>query len=81
MKIGMHTGQQDCSFDDLRRAWRFADEHGYAWISVWDHFYEAPYIDGESVTYETVSAFATRAFRSPSLNSFIRNPTDPWFKP
>ena len=57
----MHTGQQDCPFDDLRRAWRFADDHGYAWISIWDHFYEAPYIDGESVTYETVSAFATLA--------------------
>ena len=57
----MHTGQQDCPFDDLRKAWRFADENRYAWISVWDHFYEAPYVDGESVTYETVAAFATLA--------------------
>ena len=57
----MHTGQQDCSFDDLRRAWRFADDHGYVWISVWDHFYEAPYVDGQSVTYETVAAFAALA--------------------
>ena len=61
MKIGMQTGQQNCPFDDLRRARRFADDHGYAWISVWDHFHEAPYVDGQSVTYETVAAYSTLA--------------------
>ncbi|MCH7553074.1 MAG: TIGR03560 family F420-dependent LLM class oxidoreductase [Chloroflexi bacterium] len=61
MKIGMHTGQQDCPFDDLRRVWRLADENGFAWVSVWDHFYEAPYLGGGSPVYETVSTMAALA--------------------
>jgi hypothetical protein len=25
MKFGVHTGPQNCTYDDLRRAWRMAD--------------------------------------------------------
>jgi hypothetical protein len=28
MKFGVHTGPQNCTYDDLRRAWRMADENG-----------------------------------------------------
>ncbi len=41
MKFGIHTGPQNCSYEDLRRAWRMADEAGFEWVSVWDHFYPA----------------------------------------
>ena len=67
MKIGMHTGQQDCSFDELRRVWHIADDNGYSWVSIWDHFYEAPYVDGGSLTYETVSALAALASETKNV--------------
>jgi alkanesulfonate monooxygenase SsuD/methylene tetrahydromethanopterin reductase-like flavin-dependent oxidoreductase (luciferase family) len=39
MRFGIHAGPQDCSIDELRRLWRFADERGFHWCSVWDHLY------------------------------------------
>ena len=41
LKIGMHTGQQDIEIDELRRLWRFADQNGFDFLSIWDHLYEA----------------------------------------
>ena len=67
MNIGMHTGQQDCAFEDLRRVWRIADDNGFAWVSIWDHFYEAPYVDGGSPTYETVSTMAALASETKTV--------------
>jgi hypothetical protein len=29
MKFGVHTGPQNCSYEDLRRAWRTADDNGF----------------------------------------------------
>jgi len=37
MRFGIHAGPQDCTFEDLRRLWRVADEQGFHWCSVWDH--------------------------------------------
>ena len=67
MKIGMHTGQQDCTYDDLRRVWRLADRSGFSWISVWDHFYEAPVIDGSGPTFETVSIMTALAAETSNV--------------
>ena len=39
MNFGIHTGLQKATFEELRRLWRFADERGFDWASVWDHFY------------------------------------------
>ena len=50
--FGVHTGQQDCSLEELRRLWRFVDQAGFDWLSVWDHFYEAPPIDGNGSCFE-----------------------------
>ena len=47
LKLGMHTGQQDCTYEDLRRVWRLADSSGLYWVSIWDHFYENPTVDGK----------------------------------
>jgi alkanesulfonate monooxygenase SsuD/methylene tetrahydromethanopterin reductase-like flavin-dependent oxidoreductase (luciferase family) len=38
LRFGLHTGPQDVTINDLRRAWRRADEAGFFWCSVWDHF-------------------------------------------
>jgi F420-dependent oxidoreductase-like protein len=39
MHFGIHTGQQNAPLDQFRRLWRFADDRGFEWVSVWDHFY------------------------------------------
>lgn len=39
--FGLHTGPQNCSYDDLATLWRYADSKGFHWISIWDHFYPA----------------------------------------
>lgn len=59
--FGVHTGQQNCSLDELRRLWRYVDQAGFDWLSVWDHFYEAPFIDGNSSCFEAVSALTLLA--------------------
>jgi hypothetical protein len=42
LTFGVHTGQQNCSLEELRRLWRFVDQAGFDWLSIWDHFHEAP---------------------------------------
>lgn len=59
--LGVHTGQQDCSLEEMRRLWRFIDQAGFDWLSIWDHFYEAPPIDGNGPCFETVSALTLLA--------------------
>lgn len=41
IRFGVHTGPQNCTYDDLVRIWRYADAAGFYWISIWDHFYPA----------------------------------------
>jgi F420-dependent oxidoreductase-like protein len=60
LRFGIHIGPQNIEMRDLRRLWRFADEK-LDWISVWDHIYEAPYIDGESPEFEAATMMAAIA--------------------
>ena len=62
--FGIHAGQQDCSYADLRRLWRRAEEGGMEWISVWDHHYETPPRDGRGVAYETVAMLTALALET-----------------
>ncbi len=41
IRFGVHTGPQNCTYDDLVRVWRYADTAGFYWTSIWDHFYPA----------------------------------------
>jgi F420-dependent oxidoreductase-like protein len=62
MRFGIHAGPQDCSIDDLRRLWRFADEHGFHWCSVWDHLYSISNLtDPASPSFEGVATMAALA--------------------
>jgi F420-dependent oxidoreductase-like protein len=81
VELGVHTGQQDIELDELRRLWRYCDEKGFDWISVWDHFYEAPNRDNAGPTYEAVSLMAALAVETtqPRLGCLVfcmnyRNP-------
>jgi F420-dependent oxidoreductase-like protein len=60
LRLGIHIGPQNIEMEEVRRVWRFADEH-LDWISTWDHLYEAPYVDGESPEFEAATLMAAMA--------------------
>jgi hypothetical protein len=56
------------TLDNRTALWRncdacggYVDQAGLDWLSVWDHFYEAPPIDGNGSCFETVSALTLLA--------------------
>jgi len=61
MTFGVQTGQQNCSLEELRELWRFIDGAGFDWISVWDHFYESPPVDGNGSCFDAISALTLLA--------------------
>lgn len=82
LSLGVHVGQQNMAMTDLRKLWRKLDERGADWISVWDHFYEAPPKGGTQPHFEalaTLGALAaeTRHARIGCLVFYVgyRNPT------
>jgi alkanesulfonate monooxygenase SsuD/methylene tetrahydromethanopterin reductase-like flavin-dependent oxidoreductase (luciferase family) len=38
LRFGIHSGQQNASFDEYLAIWRLAEEVGLDWASVFDHF-------------------------------------------
>ncbi|WP_028060002.1 TIGR03560 family F420-dependent LLM class oxidoreductase [Candidatus Solirubrobacter pratensis] len=38
LRFGIHSGQQNASFDEYLAIWRLAEEVGFEWASVFDHF-------------------------------------------
>ncbi len=67
MKFGVHSGQQDTTYDELRKLWRLADSSGFSWVSVWDHFYDVPYVDGSSPVFETISIMTALAAETENV--------------
>ena len=67
LKIGIHAGPQDCTYQDLKRLWHFADSSGFYWVSVWDHFYETPVIDGRNPCFEAVSIMTALAAETENV--------------
>ncbi len=61
MNFGLHIGQQNLPVDELRRLWRWADTAGFDWVDVWDHFYEAPPVDGNGSCFEATACMAAIA--------------------
>ncbi len=61
MKFGLHIGQQNLDVEELRRLWRWADSGGFDWVDVWDHFYEAPPVDGDGSCFEATTCMAAIA--------------------
>ena len=41
MQVGVHAGLQNTTTTELQSLWRRIEDHGFEWISVWDHFYAA----------------------------------------
>lgn len=60
-KLGAHLGQQNLPIDEIRALWRRFDSAGLDWISIWDHFYEAPPAGGTQPHFEAVSLLGALA--------------------
>lgn len=61
LDLGVHTGPQDLPMEELLRIWRRADEAGFHWISVWDHFYANPLNQRDDPCFEGVASLAALA--------------------
>lgn len=65
--FGVHIGQQDATIDELRRLWKYCDTHGFQWVSVWDHFYESPPIDGTHPHFEALTMMSAIALDTTNV--------------
>jgi alkanesulfonate monooxygenase SsuD/methylene tetrahydromethanopterin reductase-like flavin-dependent oxidoreductase (luciferase family) len=81
MTFGIHIGHMGGPLDEMRKLWRFADEQGFDWFSVSDHFQESPPQGGELDCYEgitllTAAAMETKRIRLGSMVYCVvyRNP-------
>lgn len=61
VQLGAHLGQQNLPIDEIRALWRRFDSAGLDWISIWDHFYEAPPAGGTQPHFEAVSLLGALA--------------------
>lgn len=59
--LGAHLGQQNMTMDELRAMWRTLDRAGLDWLSVWDHFYEAPPAGGTIDHFEAIATLGALA--------------------
>ena len=59
--VGVHIGQQNLPFPELRELWRRLDAARVDWISVWDHFYEAPPQGGTVPHFEALTTLGALA--------------------
>jgi alkanesulfonate monooxygenase SsuD/methylene tetrahydromethanopterin reductase-like flavin-dependent oxidoreductase (luciferase family) len=62
-QFGVHTGPQDCSVQELFDLWAGAEQLGFDWISIWDHFYPAQ-IDPDRDCFEAIACHAALAVRT-----------------
>ncbi|MGI8926891.1 MAG: TIGR03560 family F420-dependent LLM class oxidoreductase [Tepidiformaceae bacterium] len=67
MKFGLHIGQQNLPVEELRKLWRWADTVGFDWVDVWDHFYEAPPVDGNGSCFEATTCMAAIACETANV--------------
>jgi F420-dependent oxidoreductase-like protein len=61
LKLGAHLGQQNLPMSEIRALFRRFDAAGLDWISLWDHFYEAPPAGGTQPHFEAVSLLGALA--------------------
>ena len=67
MKFGLHIGQQNISMEEMRKTWTWADSAGFDWCDVWDHFYEAPPVDGNGSCFEATTCMAAMACETKNV--------------
>ncbi len=62
-QFGIHSGPQECTIEDLFELWGYAEDLGFDWISIWDHFYAAQ-VPPERDCFEAVACHAALAVRT-----------------
>jgi F420-dependent oxidoreductase-like protein len=68
--LGVHTGLQNTTVDELRSLWGRIEALGFDWISIWDHFYAADLTGAhshEAVASHAALALSTERVRCGSL--------------
>lgn len=70
-EFGVHTALENCSTEDLRRAWRQAEALGFDWVSVWDHLHPAVHASSagslDSIACHTALALSTERVKVGAL--------------
>lgn len=61
VQFGVHLGAQNATVDELRELWKYLDQSGVDWISLWDHLYEAPPAGGTQPHFEAFSMLGALA--------------------
>ena len=61
VQFGVHVGAQNATVEELRTLWKWLDEAGADWISLWDHLYEAPPAGGTQPHFEAFSMLGALA--------------------
>ncbi len=81
IQLGIHTGPQNLSIEDLQKIWRMAEEGGLYWASVWDHFYANPLKERSDSCFEGVASMTALAATTQRLRvgclvfcALFRNP-------
>jgi F420-dependent oxidoreductase-like protein len=64
MTFGIHIGHMGGPLDEMRKLWRFADDQGFDWFSVSDHFQESPPQGGDLDCYEAISTLTAAAMET-----------------
>ena len=61
MSFGIHIGHMGGPLEEMRRLWKFADDAGFDWFSVSDHFQESPPRGGDIDCFEAISTLTAAA--------------------
>lgn len=61
VQFGVHIGAQNATVHELRTLWKWLDQEGVDWISLWDHLYEAPPAGGTQRHFEAFSMLGALA--------------------
>lgn len=61
LRVGVHTGLQNITFEEVSSLWQDVEAASLDWISVWDHFYPAAIGDTEGPNLEAVSCHGALA--------------------
>ena len=61
MQFGIHLIQQNIVIAECRRLWRWADNAGFDWFDVSDHFYESPMTEKQGPYLECLACLAALA--------------------
>ena len=64
--FGVHAGLQNTTMRELIDVWHHAEQLGFGWISVWDHFYAAD-ASGSAECFEAVAAHAALACETDNV--------------